>query len=257
MVVDHGTTSETQQSLEREYPDVVRIVGSPELWWTGATNLGVRHALNCGAELVMLLNNDCYVTPETIGELIALWRENPPALIAPVQRDWKTREILSITPRSCFLLGFPTIPGPKILTAAMYDQRLLPTRLIVGGRGVLIPVSIFQEIGLLDERNLPHYGADHDFYMRALSEGIPLFAAARAIVEIDAKRTTIAIDMRSLSWKNWLETLFSFKSHKNLKHISTLFFKHYPVKNFYIVGVFLYLMRYLILYLWCKIKLIF
>ena len=76
MVVDHGTTSDTKQSLEREYPEVVRIVGTPELWWTGATNLGIRYALSCGAELVMLLNNDCYVAPDATSELIELWQQS-------------------------------------------------------------------------------------------------------------------------------------------------------------------------------------
>jgi len=222
VVVDHGTTDETQRCLEHGYPGVVRIVGSPELWWTGATNLGIRHALGCGAELVMLLNNDCYVNPGTIGELIELWQENPQALIAPVQRDWKTGDILSITPRSCFLLGFPTMPGPKTLTSAMYAQRLLPTRLIGGGRGVLLPSQIFKEIGFFDEINLPHYWADHDFYLRAANKEWPLYVAARAIVDIDNTKTSIAGNLREMSLREWCLSLFNYRSHRNISHISAL-----------------------------------
>lgn len=248
VVVDHGTTSETRQSLEREYPDVVRIVGSPELWWTGATNLGVRHTRACGAELVMLLNNDCYVTPETIGELIELWRENPQSVIAPVQRDWKTRGILSITPRSCFLLGFPTIPGPKTLTDAMHAQRLLPTRLIVGGRGVLIPSSLFQEIGLFDEMNLPHYGADHDFYLRAAIKKWQLYVATRALVDIDNTRTSMAENFSEMSFREWWLSLYNQRSHRNIAHVSALFKKHYPIKKIYFLGLFLYTFRYFMVF---------
>jgi len=254
VVVDHGTTSETQQALERDYPDVVRIVGTPELWWTGATNLGIRHALSCGAELVMLLNNDCYVTPETIGELIELWRENSQSVIAPVQRDWKTGDILSITPRSCFLMGFPTIPGPKTLTEAMYAQRLLPTRLIIGGRGVLIPASIFQEIGLFDERNLPHYGADHDFYLRAATRKWPFYVAARAIVDIDNTRTSIAGNLSEMSFREWWLSLFNQRSHRSVTHAIALFKNHYPIKKIYLIGVLFYATRYLIVFFWQKIK---
>lgn len=254
VLVDHGTNSETRQSLEREYPEVVRVTGSSELWWTGATNLGIRHAQGCGAELVMLLNNDCYVTPETIGELIELWKENPQALIAPVQRDLKTRDILSITPRSCFLLGFPTIPGPKTLTSAMHAQRLLPTRLISGGRGVLIPASLFQEVGLFDEIYLPHYGADHDFYLRATKKKWPLYVAARAVVDIDNTRTSIAENLSEMSFRGWCLSLYNQRSHRNVVHVSALFKKHYPIKKLYLVGVFLCSARYLMVFFMKKIK---
>lgn len=253
VVVDHGTTSDTKQSLEREYLEVVRIVGSPELWWTGATNLGIHYALSCGADLVMLLNNDCYVTPGAIGELIELWQEHPQSLIAPVQRDWKTGDILSITPRSCFLLGFPTIPGPRVLTSAMFSQRLLPSQLIGGGRGVLLPTSIFKEIGFFDEVNLPHYWADHDFYLRACKQGIPLFIASRAIVDIDGTRTTMADNPGQLTLRQWMHSLRSIRSHRNLAHLKELFKRHYPYRQVYMLGVVLYTGRYFAMYLIQKI----
>lgn len=254
VVVDHGTTSETRQSLERECPEVVRVGGSPELWWSGATNLGIRYAQGCGAELIMLLNNDCYVKPETIGELIELWQENPQSVIAPVQRDWKTGNILAITPRSCFLLGFPTIPGPKTLTEAMHARRLLPTRLIGGGRGVLIPVSIFQEIGLFDEVNLPHYWADHDFYLRAANKKWRLYVATRAFVDIDNTRTSVAENLKGMSLRKWYLSLFDCRSHRNIAHVSSLFKKHYPVKQFYLIGVVFYTLRYGIVFFMIKGK---
>ena len=248
VVVDHGTTSDTKQSLEREYPEVVRVVGSPELWWTGATNLGIRYALSCGAELVMLLNNDCYVFPDATSELIELWQEHPRALIAPVQRDWKTGNILSITPRSCFLLGFPTIPGPRVLTPAMFSQRLLPTQLIGGGRGVLLPASVFKEIGFFDEVNLPHYWADHDFYLRAIKRRWNLYVATRAVVDIDGTRTTVAENLGQMSFGQWIESLTNFRSHRNIAHVSALFKKYYPIRQLYLMGVLLYLARYYLIF---------
>ena len=254
VVVDHGTTNETQRSLEHEYPGVVRIVGSPELWWTGATNLGIRHALGCGADLVMLLNNDCYVTPETIGELIALWKENPQSLIAPVQRDKLTGKILAITLRSCFLLGFPTMPGPRTLTPQMHTQRLLSTQLIGGGRGVLLPVPVFKEIGFFDEVNLPHYGADHDFYLRAANNKWPLYVAARAIVDIDDTRSTIVENLSEMSFNQWLLSLSHYRSHRNIAHVCALFKKNYPINKLYLIGVFLYTLRYLVVFFISKGK---
>lgn len=249
LVVDHGTDAETRNALARDYPEVIRLAGSPELWWTGATNLGIRCALAHGATAVMLLNNDCYVTPETVGILLGLGRSHPSAIIAAIQRDWKTERMMSISPRSCFLLGFPTISGPKSITPAMDSRDLEAVKLISGGRGVLLPNFVLARLGLFDADALPHYGADHDFYLRARRLGIPLYVATGAFVDIDGSHTTTADRPETLSWGAFLSTLRDTRSHRNLRDVAALFRKHYPIPWLYPVGVALYTGRYLVVYL--------
>jgi len=249
IVVDHGTTPNTQEGLQREFPAVTRIPESPDNWWTGATNTGIRHALQSGAEVVMLLNNDCYMNPDAVNELLELHHLYPKAVIAPIQRDWASGQITSLRPSHSFLFGFPTLPGPRQLTKAMKSERVIPTTLVVGGRGVIIPASVFRELGLFDEENLPHYGADHDFYLRVAEAGIPLLVSTRASVDIDTTRTTMANDPGSLSLKSFAESLGSVRSHRNIVHVAALFRKHYPVRKLYMLGVALYIGRYVFVYL--------
>lgn len=248
LVIDHGTTDETRAGLAANFPEVIRISGSPELWWTGATNLGIRSALNRGADSVMLLNNDCYVTPETIGVLVRLARQNPTAIIAPIQRNWPSGQITMINPRSWFLLGFPTIPGPRRLTATIISKELLPVSLIGGGRGVIIPAFVFGILGLFNEENLPHYYADHDFYLRARQQHVPLYVATHAFVDVDNTRTTLADNPGALSFSQFLQSLHSIRSHRNLRCVTALFRKHYPIPGFYPLGVALYIGRYVLVY---------
>lgn len=249
LVVDHGTTGETRAGLAAEFPEVIRIAGSPELWWTGATNLGIRSALDRGADSVMLLNNDCYVTWEAIGTLVEQALAHPEAIIAPIQRDWQSGQVTTISPRSWFLLGFPTIPGPRRLTATIMSKELLPVALIGGGRGVIIPASLFIQLGLFDEIHLPHYYADHDFYLRARRQHIPLYVATRAFVDIDNTRTTLADNPGALSLAEFLHSLRSIRSHRNLRDITELFRKHYPIPHLYLLGVALCTGRYAAMYL--------
>lgn len=249
LVVEHGTTSETRTGLAVEFPEVIRVSGSTELWWTGATNLGIRYALDHGADKVMLLNNDCYVTPETIGTLIKQARARPQAIVASVQRDWQSGRVTCISPHSHFLLGFPTSDGPRRLTLAMTTKELLPVKLIIGGRGVIIPSAVFKLLGLFDEEQLPHYGSDHDFYLRTRQHNIPLYVATRAFVDIDNTRTTLADNPGALSFSEFLHSLRSIRSHRNLRDISALFRKHYPIPYLYLFGVTLYTTRYLLTYL--------
>lgn len=248
LVIDHGTTDETRTGLAATFPEVIRISGSPELWWTGATNLGIRSALERGADRVMLLNNDCYVTPETMGTLVEQTLAHPEAIIAPIQRDWQSGQITTISPRSWFLFGFPTIPGPRRLTATILSKELLPVTLIGGGRGAIIPASLFTPLGLFDEKHLPHYWADHDFYLRARRQRVPLYVATRAFVDIDNTRTTLADNPGTLSLAEFLYSLRNIRSHRNLRDVTTLFRKHYPIPHLHLLGVALYTGRYVLVY---------
>lgn len=251
VLVDHGTSGETQRSVEREFPNVRRIQASPELWWAGATNEGVRFAIGAGAELVMLLNNDCYLQPDAIASLIELHGTDPDAIIAPVQRDLQTREFISISPRCRLFIGFPAWRGPKLLSASMKAQPLLDVEIIGGGRGVLIPRRVFDLVGLLRDEVFPHYWADHDFYLRASKWNIRLCTATGVVVDIDNSRTTMAEQPGRLRWSEFLQSLRSVRSHRNLKDVTSLFRTHYPLPHFYGIGIALYIGRYCLVYA-CK-----
>lgn len=251
IVVDHGLSDATANGLRAMYPGVTRLSGGTDLWWTGATNLGIRWAMGHGATHIMLLNNDCYVAPDTTKRLVAHMQQTGEAIIAAVQRDYATKQVLYDTASACLLLGFTTFMSPRVLSKSSRQKTLLPTKLVIGGRGVLIPASVFERIGLFDEEALPHYGADHDFYLRARQQGVPLLTALDAIVYVDNRKTTLARRLGTLSFAEFRSTLSSRRSHRNLKDLNALFKKHYPLKGLHHVGVTLNLMRYVLIYL-CK-----
>jgi hypothetical protein len=175
--------------------------------------------------------------------------ETPDAIIAPVQRDASTGKWSSICPNENLLLGFATLRGPITVTNHMRKQQLLPTRLIGGGRGVLIPARVFTHVGLLDEKNLPHYYADHDFFFRCRKAGIPLLVSIDAEVSIDATRTSMAQRIEEFNWSEFQKTLTSTRSHRNIKQIRALFKKHYPIPALYFIGVWFFVARYIGVYL--------
>lgn len=247
IVVNHSTDDEIRKTLPAQYPEVLQILGSPTLWWAGATNLGIRAALSQGAKKIMLLNHDCYFEPETIQRLAAHAEQTPGALIAPVPFDYATRQVLAVTSTTCFLLGFPTLAPPGKIRY-LGQRRLLPTGLILGGRGVLIPSGAFERVGLLDEVNLPGYYADFDFFLRCRSRGIPLFIAADAKVYVDDTQTTLARGLEKMSFRDFLETLRVPRSHRNIRDLTAIFKHHYPIKGLHYLGVALNLARYFAAY---------
>ncbi len=248
IVVDHGTGDETKNRLERDFPKCIRLSASSELWWTGAVNVGVRYALDKNASAVILLNNDCYVECETLELIVNEWLQHPDSIIAPIQKDFDSGEITSIALDSCLVFGFPTRPGPKRLAPRAYNK-LLPVKLIGGGRGVIIPAQVFSTLGLFDESNLPHYWADHDFYFRVRSAGVKLYVVTNAMVAIDGTRTSMASDPPVLSLFEFIDTLTGMRSHRSVGQVSQLFRKHYPIKQLYVIGVVLYVARYIAVYI--------
>jgi GT2 family glycosyltransferase len=247
-VVDHGTTETTAKGLAEGFPEVHRLPASPDLWWAGATNAGIRAALAQGATRVMLLNNDCYLEDDTLRVLMEHSRRHPDTIIAPVQVSAETGEYVSIAPRDNLLLGFPTIHGPRRIDEEMKAQGLVPTRLIGGGRGVVIPANVFALVGLLDEDRLPHYYADHDFYLRCRASGVPLRVAVGTRVCVDQSRTSLAHDMDRLTWRQMRESLRNRRSHRSVAAVTALFKKHYPLRRLYGLGVALYITRYFAVY---------
>ncbi len=248
IVVDHGSTDETRIGLGNEFPGTIHLPGTTDMWWTAATNLGIREALQRGATDIMLINNDCYVEDGTIACLKEHQASTGEAVIAPVQRSLQTGGILTRRMTTCFLLGFPTLLLPGRSLYRPDEHRLLPTRLIIGGRGVLFPVSVLEKTGLLNETDLPHYGSDHDFYLRCRKLGIPLYIASDAAVDIDDTTTTLATNFGQMPLARFLATLTERRSHRNLPELTVLFRLHYPIPGLYPLGVALNQLRYILMY---------
>lgn len=253
IVVDHGNTSEISDWLRNAFPHVDCVRGSSELWWTGATNTGIRHALQNGSTLVMLLNHDCYVRKDTIGTLLTRLHDQDNAIVAPTQVNTRTgRETIGAT--SFFLAGFSTITPPASWYRKFHSEMLIPVRLIPGGRGVIIRASVFGKVGLFNEAQLPHYGADHDFYFRCHKAGIKLYVCGDVKVDIDDTMSTLGDMDSELSLTNLMDSLKNRRSHRNIKDLSMLFSLHYPIAVLAPVGVMLHLIRYFSVYL---VKMIF
>lgn len=248
VIVDHGVTDEITRQVNDEFPRATCKRGSSELWWSGASNLGIRHALKSGSKWIMLLNHDCYVQPDTIGTLLKYIENKPNAVIAPMQHFLRSgRDIVGAT--SCFLLGSPTLIPPPAWYNLRYSSTLVPVSLIAGGRGVVIAAETFQRVGYLDEEHLPHYYADHDFYFRCRKAGLRLLVCRETQVDIDDTMTTSADLNTGMSLPQFAASLKDRGSHRNIRDLQTLFSRYYPIPGLAPLGVALNTTRFFFMYL--------
>lgn len=243
IVVDHGEMDDISRFVAADFPDAICLRGSPALWWSGATNIGIKYALENHSMSIMLLNHDCFVRPETIGNLVKSVELNSQTIIAPVQQNIRNGNI-TVTASSCFVLGFPTVIAPQWWQRQKLKSLLQETRLIIGGRGVIIPAGVLGEVGLFDQDRLPHYGADHDFYHRCRRRGINLLIDTSAFVDIDDSQTSRGnIDGR-VTIRSSLQSLRNRDSHRNIIDVKALFEKHLAISILVPVSITLYIVRF-------------
>jgi GT2 family glycosyltransferase len=61
--VDNGSTDGSDEAVERDFPGVELIRTGENLGFAGGNNVGIRRALERGADWVALVNNDAFVEP--------------------------------------------------------------------------------------------------------------------------------------------------------------------------------------------------
>ncbi|WP_374339063.1 glycosyltransferase [Methyloversatilis sp.] len=66
IVVDNGSSDDSANAIRASHPEVTVLETGANLGFAEGNNVGIRHALACGAEYVLLLNNDTEVAPGLI-----------------------------------------------------------------------------------------------------------------------------------------------------------------------------------------------
>lgn len=85
-VVDNGSKDGTQDYIKKNYPKTIFQQSSENLGFGKANNIGLQYALDNGYDYAYLLNQDAWIFPETIGELIRISKAYPEyGILSPFQ----------------------------------------------------------------------------------------------------------------------------------------------------------------------------
>jgi GT2 family glycosyltransferase len=77
IIVDNGSSDDSVDRLQKEFPGYTFIRSSQNLGFTGGNNLGIKKALAEGADYVLLLNNDTTVEPDFLSKLVEEAEKDP------------------------------------------------------------------------------------------------------------------------------------------------------------------------------------
>ncbi|QJW88000.1 glycosyltransferase family 2 protein [Spirosoma taeanense] len=240
VVVDDGSTDGTDLMIQNEFPDVVRLTGDGNLWWTEGTNVGVRYALAnkvAGEDnFVLTLNDDTEVPDDYVETLLSNYYQYAPCLLGSVSVDIKKHDSLQFA-------------GTRMNLHSAYEQDLAYSRYqnsyaylkrqtpfiesdSLPGRGILIPFEVFDKVGLFDSRNFVHYMADIEFTVRARRAGYRLILPTNTVVfeHVDTSGLKVRAD---LTFNKFWRGLWSKYSPINLGMRYAFAMRHAPTKWLY------------------------
>ena len=223
VVIDDGSTDGTSDMIKSSFPEVTILGGDGNLWWSGATNLGVRYALDHSATHVMTLNDDVIAEHDFVEKMMFWTEKEPVALLGAAAVDRLTGSFIFGGERINWKLA-NYVKLPDVLKAE--EQNGLHEVTHLPGRGLLIPTEVFRKIGLFDAAHFPQAVADHDFTHRAIRAGHKAFCNYDAKLLVYADTIGGLEYRRSKSIRNYFNHLFSIKGSGNLTN-----FFHFAVRN--------------------------
>ncbi|MGQ3050466.1 MAG: glycosyltransferase family 2 protein [Roseateles sp.] len=184
IVVDNASSDDTCAIVRRDFPDAVLIEAGANFGFGRGNNLGIAHALRAGADAVLLLNQDAYVTPEAVGQLATFLQAQPDFdVVSPLHCSPDLSRVDPNT-QSAYLQRH----APSYLSDACLGrvQSYYPIRGI-NAAAWLLRADVFRRVGGFDPLFFM-YGEDDDLIERFAHHGLrtALLPAAR-IVHLRAK----------------------------------------------------------------------
>ncbi len=170
IVVDNGSTDDSAARICSAFPHVTLLQTGANLGFAKGSNVGLRHALAAGADLLWLLNNDTIAPPDTCSKLVARALAEPSAGIIG--------SILYFThsPHEVQAWGGGNIDPFLGRSSHFHSPQPLGPRSYLTFASALIPRSVLLNVGILYE-GFFMYWDDTDFALRVTRAGYTLAVA--------------------------------------------------------------------------------
>jgi GT2 family glycosyltransferase len=151
IVVDNGSVDGSPAQIRNAYPNVELIENGSNLGFAGGNNVGVRRALDKGADYLLLLNNDTEVAADLLRKLVDVGESDPRiGAVGP--------KIYYFDPANVIWSGGGAVDGrgqPRHLRENEVDTELdepLDDVDYVTGCAFMVKRAVVERVGVLDER---------------------------------------------------------------------------------------------------------
>lgn len=158
-VVDNGSSDGTVSYLQDHFPEVEIFESRENLGFAKANNIGIKHAIQCDADYIFLLNQDAWIEKNTITELINTFSccENT-GIAVPVQLNGSYSGL-----DDCFSGYLPKEFISDLYVEHLEDFYVLP---FMNAAAWMISAECVKRVGGFDTQLFYHYGEDDNYCQR-------------------------------------------------------------------------------------------
>ncbi len=180
IAVDNGSADGTPALVREKFPWVTVVETGANLGFAGGNDVGIRRALEGGAEWIYLLNPDTDVDPGFLDEAFAIAEADPrAAAVQSLLLLHPDRDRVNTAGNCIHFLGFGYCGSYRAPRAAVPDEaREIP---FASGASVLLRAAALREVGAFDEA-LFMYQEDQDLGIRLRLAGWRARIAPRSLV---------------------------------------------------------------------------
>ncbi|MBC2706473.1 MAG: glycosyltransferase family 2 protein [ANME-2 cluster archaeon] len=180
LLVDNGSTDGSVECLRGRYPGMEIIENGENLGFAEGNNVGIRKAMDEGADYVLLLNNDTVVDPEFLGELVKVGESSPKTgIVGPKIYFYDSDRIQSCGGRINFYKG--VVQGQKKYHRDLNHSKEIINTEFLSGCAMLIKKIVFENVGLFDVSYFAYY-EDTDLCVRTKAAGYDLLCVQSSII---------------------------------------------------------------------------
>lgn len=212
--VDNASSDGSPEAVRAAFPDVVMIRNDENTGYGHATNQGIRHALDQGAEFVFLVNNDLFVVEGSVQGLVEELQTEGIGITGPrivyareTERIWCAGGMITWRQNLSTMIGHRRPDSAAFRTRRDVDY--------VPGCAMMVRREVFERIGLLTAEYFA-YHEDVEFCLEAVKAGFRVRYLGDLVAHHDAHHTTGGGYNQKRKYMMGVNTVHFLREHGNL-----------------------------------------
>jgi GT2 family glycosyltransferase len=171
ILVDNGSQDGSVQAVREQFPEVTVLENGRNLGIAGANNVGIKQALDMGADYVFLLNNDTIVDAHMLDYLVGVAESDSSiGMAGPTMLFFDQPETIWCAGNSIDWTNGETSRLREGDSLSTVKDASLENVDFITSCAVLIKRAVFEQVGLMDERYFIYYD-ETDWFARAAASG--------------------------------------------------------------------------------------
>lgn len=172
IAIDNGSADGSVEFIQKRYPQVKLFISNENLGFAKANNIGIKYALEQGADYFFLLNQDAWIEKDTIEKLINAFEQmQDTGIVSPIHLNGSKTNLDS------GFINYITNKNTPNFISDLYFNKLntcYETNFI-NAACWLISRKCIDKVGGFDTSIFYHYGEDVNYCQRVIYHGYNIY----------------------------------------------------------------------------------